>query len=255
MTFHVVIPARYGATRLPGKPLRLIAGKPMIEHVHQRAVDAGAASVVVATDDERVVQTVEAFGGVAALTRADHVSGTDRVAEVAARQGWTPDEVVVNLQGDEPRMPSHAIAAVAELLVARGTELATLATPITDPDELFSPHVVKVIVDDKDGARWFSRAPIPWVRDAFTPGSVPSELPSSVPFLRHLGLYAYRVEALRRITALPSHPHEEAERLEQLRALADGLGIAVHVLDEPPGHGVDTPEDLVRVEAAFAAEG
>ncbi len=254
MSFHVVIPARYGATRLPGKPLRLIAGRPMIEHVHRRAMAAGAASVVVATDDTRVVEAVEDFGGVAALTRADHASGTDRVAEVAARQGWTPDEVIVNVQGDEPRMPSAAIAAVAKLLEHRGTDMATLATPITDPAELFSPHVVKVVVDDRDGARWFSRAPIPWTRDAFTPGEVPEVLPAGVPFLRHLGLYAYRVDALRRITALPPHPHEEAERLEQLRALADGLSIAVHVLDEPPGHGVDTPEDLARVEALFAAE-
>jgi len=254
MAFHVVIPARYGATRLPGKPLRSIAGRPMIEHVHERAVEAGAASVVVATDDVRVMEAVEAFGGVAALTRADHASGTDRVAEVAARQGWPPGEVVVNLQGDEPRMPSAAITAVAELLQRRDTDMATLATPIDDPDELFSPHVVKVIVDDRDGARWFSRAPIPWVRDAFAPGEVPEVLPAGVPFLRHLGLYAYRVEALRRITALSSHLHEEAERLEQLRALADGMSIAVHVLAERPGHGVDTPEDLARVDALFAAE-
>ncbi|MEM6789307.1 MAG: 3-deoxy-manno-octulosonate cytidylyltransferase [Myxococcota bacterium] len=255
MAFHVVIPARYGASRLPGKPLLDIAGRPMIEHTYRRAVASGAASVVVATDDERIRDAVVGFGGRVAMTRSDHPSGTDRVAEVTAAEGWARDAVVVNVQGDEPRMPPDAIADVAHLTRARGTELATLATPITTPEELFSPHVVKVVVDDHDCAGWFSRAPIPWVRDAFAAdGAAPSVLPEGVPFLRHLGLYAYRVDALLRLTSLPPHPHEQAERLEQLRALADGLRIAVHVVAEPPGHGVDTPEDLERVRALFISE-
>lgn len=252
--FRVVIPSRYGASRLPGKPLRQIAGRPMIEHVVRRGRESGAASVVVATDDERIEKAVQSFGGEAWMTSPDHASGTDRLAEVAARAGWSDDTVVVNLQGDEPCMPATAIRRVAALLDERPEAgVATCATPIREPAELFDPSVVKVVVDDGGLARWFSRAPIPWVRDRFAPGVVPTELPAGVPFLRHLGLYAYRVGVLRRLCAAPPHAHERAESLEQLRALCLGIEIAVAILAEAPGPGVDTEADLARAEAVLAA--
>lgn len=246
--FHVVIPSRYAATRLPGKPLRLIAGKPMIEHVYARGAASGAASVCVATDDERIVSAVEGFGGRAVMTRTDHLSGTDRLFEVAERDGHPDDAILVNLQGDEPCMDPNAVRRVATL-VDEG--IATLATPIRSPEDLFSPSVVKAIVDDAGLARWFSRAPIPWVRAVFDAG-MPETLPAAVPFLRHLGIYAYRVGALRRLCSAPAHPHELAESLEQLRALALGIPIRVGVVDEAPGHGVDTEADLQRAEALLA---
>ncbi len=247
--FHVVIPSRYAATRLPGKPLRLIAGKTMIEHVYRRAAASGAASVCVATDDERIVAEVERFGGRAQQTRPDHPSGTDRVFEVAERDGLPDDAIVVNLQGDEPCMDPQAVQRTASLVGLDG--IATLATPIRSPAELFASSVVKVVVDDAGLARWFSRAPIPWVRGVFDDG-IPDSLPAGVPFLRHLGIYGYRVGALRRLCRAPAHPHEQAECLEQLRALALGIPIHVGVVDEAPGHGVDTEDDLRRVEALLA---
>lgn len=254
--FRVVIPSRYGASRLPGKPLRLLAGRPMIEHVWRRGCESGAASVIVATDDERIQRAVQAFGGEAWMTSPEHASGTDRLAEVADRAGWRDDTVVVNLQGDEPCMPASAIQRVAALLAERPEAgLSTCATPIRTPGELFDPSVVKVVLDDSGLARWFSRAPFPWVRDRFVPGVVPAELPPDVPFLRHLGLYGYRVGVLRRLCASPPHAHERAESLEQLRALCLGIGIAVASLAEIPGHGVDTEADLARAEAVLAARG
>lgn len=247
--FHVVIPSRYAASRLPGKPLRLIAGRPMIEHVHRRGIESGATSVCVATDDERIRAAVQSFGGKAHMTSPDHQSGTDRLAEVAGIEGFADDAIVVNLQGDEPCIDPLAVAHVAAILARDGGDIATLATPIGSSAELFSPDVVKVIVDDAGLARWFTRAPVPWVRGAFEAARVPpGELPEGVPFLRHLGLYAYRVSVLRRICAAPPHPHELAESLEQLRALAMGLTIRIGVLDEAPGHGVDTEADLARAE-------
>ncbi len=238
--FRVVIPSRYGASRLPGKPLRLIAGRPMIEHVVRRGRESGAASVVVATDDERIEKAVQAFGGEAWMTSPDHASGTDRLAEVAARAGWPDDTVVVNLQGDEPCMPASAIRRVAALLDERPEAgVATCATPIREPAELFDPSVVKVVVDDGGLARWFSRAPIPWVRDRFAPGVVPTAI-----------VHAVSEDGL---GAAPSHAHERAESLEQLRALCVGIGIAVAILAEAPGPGVDTEADLARAEAVLAA--
>jgi 3-deoxy-manno-octulosonate cytidylyltransferase (CMP-KDO synthetase) len=226
----------------------------MIEHVCRRGRESGAASVIVATDDERIQEAVQSFGGDAWMTSRDHACGTDRLAEVADRAGWPDDTVVVNLQGDEPCMPASAIRRVAALLEERPEAgVATCATPIRDPGELFDPSVVKVVVDDGGLARWFSRAPIPWVQGRFAPGVVASELPPDVPFLRHLGLYAYRVGVLRRLCAAPPHAHERAESLEQLRALCMGVGIAVAILAEIPGHGVDTEADLARAEAVLAA--
>jgi len=261
LDFHIVIPSRYAATRLPGKPLRLIAGKPMVEHVYRRGQQSGATSVSVACDDERILTTVEGFGGRAHMTSQDHASGTDRLAEVARIEGWSDDALVVNLQGDEPCMDPEAVREVARLLADHGDGgIATLATPIHTPAELFAPDVVKVVVDDDGLARWFSRAPIPWLRGVFgsmTPaaGEPPAELPADVPFLRHLGIYAYRVGVLRRLCAAAPHPHELAESLEQLRALAMGIAIRVGVLAAAPGHGVDTEADLARAEAMLTASG
>lgn len=246
--FRVVIPARYGSTRLPAKPLVAIAGRPMIAHVLDRARESGAGEVLVATDDERIRDAVEAAGGTAVMTSPDHSSGTDRLAEVAEIRQWAEDAVVVNLQGDEPAMPGAMVAAVAGAL--RGNPdagIATLATPIRELGDLLDPNVVKVVLTDRDRALYFSRAPIPWVRGGFG-----DELPDGVPFLRHLGLYAYRVGVLRRLADEPSRPVEQAESLEQLRALALGLAIHVTVVHEAPGHGVDTEADLARVERELA---
>ncbi len=244
--FVVVIPARMASTRLPGKPLRLLAGEPMVVHVWRRAQAAGAAQVIVAHDDERIGDAIRAVGGEAMLTRADHVSGSDRLAEVATTLGWSDDTLVVNLQGDEPQMPATAVAEVARLLARTpGAGIATLAAPITHGDELRDPAAVKVVLDDAGLACAFSRAPIPWVRDAFAAG-VPDELPGGVRFLRHLGLYAYRAGDLRRLCAAPPHPWELAESLEQLRALAHGIRIVVGVLAHAPAAGVDTEADLAR---------
>lgn len=256
MTFKVVIPARIGSTRLPGKPLRLIAGRPMIEHVWQRATESGAAEVLVATDDDQIRAAVERFGGRALMTSPDHPSGTDRLAEVVARLGWPDDAIVVNLQGDEPCMDPAAVRRVADLLSEGQGGMATLATPIHDPAELFDPAVVKVVVDAAGLARWFSRAPIPWVRGHFAPGAAPpAGLPPEIPFLRHLGLYAYRAGILRQLCALPVQPYERAECLEQLRALIMGIPIHIAILDKAPGHGVDTEADLARAEAVLSRRG
>lgn len=252
MSFLVVIPSRFHATRLPGKPLRIIAGRPLVEHVWRRALESGATTVIVATDDERIRSAIVGLGGQAWMTAPELPSGTDRVADVAARAGWSDDEIVVNLQGDEPCMPPDAIRAVAAALLDRGDAgIATVATPIRESRELFDPAVVKIVVDDAGLARWFSRAPIPWVRGRFEP-SATAELPPGVPFLRHVGLYAYRVGVLRAVSAAAPHAHELAESLEQLRALCMGIGICVETLDGPFGPGVDTEADLARAEAALA---
>lgn len=247
--FTVAIPARYGSERLPGKPLRAIAGRPMIEHVVRRAVDAGAAEVWVATDDERIAAAARAAGARAALTSPACASGTDRIAALAEHVGWSDDRIVVNLQGDEPAMPPALVRLVAGELAARpDVGIATVAVPVRAPAELFDPNAVKVVCADDGRALWFSRAPIPWVRGAFALGAAPDELPAGVPFLRHVGLYAYRVGDLRRLAALPPHPLETAERLEQLRALAAGVGVYVARADAAPPAGVDVPEDIARVE-------
>ncbi|MFP6684263.1 MAG: 3-deoxy-manno-octulosonate cytidylyltransferase [Polyangiaceae bacterium] len=254
--FYVVIPSRFGSTRLEGKPLRLLAGLPMIEHVWRRAQAAGAAEVIVATDDERIRSTVQEFGGVARMTSSDHPSGTDRLAEVARAEGWADDVVVVNLQGDEPCVPGELVAAVARALFEHpNAGVATMATPVRDATELFDPNVVKVVCNDEGLASYFSRAPIPWVRDDFDPLAIAggeAELPDGTVFLRHIGMYAYRVGALRRIARAPVAATEQAERLEQLRALALGIPIHVTVVKDAPLAGVDTEEDLARLEQVLA---
>jgi len=244
--FRVVIPARYASTRLPGKPLRMIAGRPMILHVLDRAREAGAAEVIVATDDERIAAACRAAGADVQMTDPSHPSGTDRLAEVVAGRGFLDDDLIVNVQGDEPLIAPANIAQVARLLGATpAAAIATLATPLASAEDFLDPNVVKVVCRADGLALYFSRAPIPWPRDARLAG----DIASAHGALRHVGLYAYRVAALRRLAALAPTPLESSERLEQLRALEHGLAIAVAVAAEPLGHGVDTEADLERVEA------
>lgn len=232
--FTVVIPARLGSSRLPGKPLADIHGRPMLAWVYQRASLSGAAEIIVATDDRRVVDACAAFGARALLTRDDHASGTDRIAEVAERCGWEDDHIVVNVQGDEPLIPPVLISQAAELAARdRDAAIATLVTPIFTEEERRNPNVVKVVLDRQGRALYFSRAPIPWPRDGGMPQS-----------FRHVGIYAYRVSALRVLTAAGPCVLEEVEKLEQLRALWLGLGIAVAEAVEIPPPGVDTEEAL-----------
>lgn len=252
MEFRVVIPARYASTRLPGKPLVEIAGKPLVRHVHQRAVESAAAEVVVATDDERVAEAARGFGAHVCATGSHHHSGSDRIAEVLEKLAWPEDTCVVNLQGDEPCMPSALINQVAEDLQEHpAAAMATLAGSIADCTQLFDPHVVKVVTDAEGYALYFSRAPIPWHREEFLKGEVP--LPKSVEFRRHIGLYAYRAGFLRRYVNWTPPPVEIAESLEQLRVLWNGERIHVSRAVREPGPGVDTRDDVVIVEALLAA--
>jgi 3-deoxy-manno-octulosonate cytidylyltransferase (CMP-KDO synthetase) len=250
--FTAIIPARYASTRLPGKPLADIGGKPMVVRVAERAAAAGADRVIVATDDARIQAAVEAHGIAACLTATDHATGTDRLAEAAQQLGLPDDAIVVNVQGDEPLLSPALIRAVADLLAAHpDAAIATACHPITDPAEAFNPNVVKVVLDAKGHALYFSRATIPWARDAFA-GSR-GDLPQGLPLYRHYGLYAYRVRFLRAFPALAPAPIERFEALEQLRALWHGFRIIVEVTTRTPAPGVDTPEDLDRVRALFAA--
>jgi len=249
--FRIVIPARYASTRLPGKPLRLIGTRPLIEHVYRRAAGAGAHEVIVATDDERIAAACRGFGAAVELTDPAHPSGTDRLAEVAHSRGWSDDAIVVNVQGDEPLLPPANVAQVAALLAAEpGAALATLATPLRSLHEHLDPDVVKVVCDRRGYALYFSRAPIPWCRDGARAGLASQTRHDGA--LRHIGLYAYRVATLKRIGALPPAALEACERLEQLRALANGLAIAVAVAAEAPGPGVDTEADLEAVTRLLA---
>ncbi|WP_411850563.1 3-deoxy-manno-octulosonate cytidylyltransferase [Stenotrophomonas sp. LGBM10] len=250
--FVVAIPARYASTRLPGKPLRLIGGEPMVLRVAQRALLAGAREVWVATDDARIASALAGLDGVrVAMTAGDHVSGTDRLAECAQQAGWDDDTVVVNLQGDEPFAPAEGIRAVAEALVCSGAVMSTLATPIEDADTLFDPNVVKVVRRGNLDALYFSRAPIPWHRDAFAQSR---QTLSGPHWLRHIGIYGYRAGFLRQFAALPPGTLEHLESLEQLRVLEAGhrLTVALSPAVFPPG--IDTPEDLDRAEAWWSAQ-
>lgn len=251
--FRVVIPARYASSRLPGKPLADLGGAPMIVRVLERARRSGAEEVVVATDDERVLTAVTDAGGDARMTSPDHRSGTDRLAEIAKGAGWADDAIVVNLQGDEPLLPPELPAQLAGALAAHpNAGIATMVVPITAPEELFTPSAVKAVLDDRGFALTFSRAPVPWARDAFADGP-PTVLPEGVPFLRHLGLYAYRVGTLKALAAAPPSAIERAESLEQLRAMSMGTRIHCTVLDAAPPPGIDTPSDLERTRAALAS--
>jgi len=246
--FEVVIPARYGSSRLPGKPLLDIGGAPMVVQVARRAEASGARSVVVATDDARIAQAATAHGFEAVMTSVEHPSGTDRIAEVAALRGWTDDRVVVNVQGDEPLIDPDLIAQVAATLAAAaGSAMATVCCPLVDAAEFANPNVVKVVLDASSHALYFSRAGIPFARDAFR--TDPGRLPPELPAYRHIGLYAYRAGFLRAYRDLAPAPIERFEALEQLRALWHGFRIAVHASAVAPPAGVDTEDDLARVRA------
>ena len=250
--FTVVIPARYASTRLPGKPLQDIAGKPMIQHVWEQARRSTAQRVVVATDDARIVEACQAFGAEVLLTRVDHNSGTDRLAEVASQLGLPADAIVVNVQGDEPLIPPAIIDQVAANLAAHPEAgIATLAEPIRDVQTLFNPNVVKVAADLDGLALTFSRAPLPWARDAFAASR--DQLPAGVPYRRHIGIYAYRAGFLHDFVAWGPCWLENTECLEQLRALWHGVRIHVADAQEAPPAGVDTPEDLERVRRLLGA--
>jgi len=247
VSFTVLVPARLASTRLPRKPLADIAGLPMVVRVAQRAALSGAAAVVVAADDAEIVRACEAHGVRALLTRADHATGSDRLAEACALLGLDGNDAVVNVQGDEPLIDPALIDACAALLNSRpDCVMGTAAHPIDDASEFDNPNVVKVVLDAAGRALYFSRAPIPWWRDGRVAGKA---LPTSAPVLRHVGLYAYRAGFLRRFPSLPASPLEAVESLEQLRVLWHGEHIAVHVSAQRPGPGVDTPEDLARVRA------
>lgn len=260
--FNVVIPARYPSTRLPGKPLADIGGSPMIVRVVRQALAAGAARVIVATDDARVVDAVEAAGCEARLTRTDHASGSDRVMEVVDAEGWADDALVLNVQGDEPLLPARVIAALAEAMHQRpDLSVGTMSEQLSDPRLLFDPNVVKVVCAADGRALYFSRAPIPYARDAFVAGQVseipgelhaPASLPAEVLWTRHIGLYAYRVRALRQFVKWPIGLLERAESLEQLRLLEHGVPLLVVPTPLPVPGGVDTPADLERVRAIIA---
>ncbi|HEX7370438.1 MAG TPA: 3-deoxy-manno-octulosonate cytidylyltransferase [Rhodanobacteraceae bacterium] len=248
--FIVAIPARYGSTRLPGKPLRLLGGEPLIVHVARRARAAGAEGVVVATDDPRIAEALTRSDIEVCMTRADHASGSDRLAECAARLDWPDDAIVVNLQGDEPFAPVADIRAVADVLATDDASMATLATPIESAELWFDPNCVKVVRDLRGHALYFSRAPVPWARDVLAHDR--THLPEGLQVLRHIGIYAYRAGFLRQFANLPATPLERAESLEQLRALEHGFAIAVRLAPEPFPPGVDTEADLARAEQALA---
>lgn len=253
MGFTVLIPARLASTRLPDKPLADIAGKPMVVRVAERARRSGATRVVVAADSAAIVSACEAHGVEAVLTAAEHPSGTDRLAEASRKLALPDDEVVVNVQGDEPLIDPALVDAVAQLLVDRpGAPMGTAAHPLHDVAEFTNPNVVKVVTDANGLALYFSRAPIAWWRDGFASGV--RALPDPAP-LRHVGIYAYRAGFLREFPSMQQAPLERLESLEQLRALWHGHRIAVHVTQHAPGPGVDTPEDLARVRALFQRPG
>ncbi len=241
--FRVVIPARYASTRLPGKPLRLLQGKPLLQWVHQVALQAGPDEVLIATDDERIDRAARAFGARTILTSTNHASGTDRLAEVAVHNGWSAEDIVVNLQGDEPLMPAGLLRQVSSLLQQwPEAAIATLAVPIQSQQEFQEPAAVKVVIDAQGRALYFSRAAIPFDRDA------PTEFSTA---LRHVGLYAYRVRSLLSIAALAPSRYEQVEKLEQLRVLEAGLEIRVGIATETPGPDVNTEADLDHVSAVL----
>lgn len=247
MSFVAIIPARYSSTRLPGKPLKDINGKPMVVHVLERARESGAERIIVATDHEDVARAVEAAGGEVCMTRADHQSGTERLAEVIEKCRFSDDTVIVNVQGDEPMIPPVIIRQVAENLTNSQAGMATLAVPIDSAEEAFNPNAVKVVMDAQGYALYFSRATIPWDRDRFAQ----SREKIGDTFLRHIGIYGYRAGFIRRYISWEPSQLEQIEMLEQLRVLWNGEKIHVAVAKEIPGTGVDTPEDLDRVRQAM----
>ncbi|NVK43598.1 MAG: 3-deoxy-manno-octulosonate cytidylyltransferase [Oceanospirillaceae bacterium] len=254
MSFSVIIPARYGSSRFPGKPLADIAGKPMVQHVYERACQSDASRVLVATDDDRIADAARGFGAEVCLTSADHPSGTDRLQEVVSRLGFGSDEIVVNVQGDEPLVPPSIINQVAANLAANPQAgIATLSEPIEDVAGMLNPNIVKVVTDRFGMALYFSRATIPWPRDAFAAGQPRDDLPAGFSWQRHIGIYGYRVQLLNDFVQWPPAAVENTECLEQLRALWNGARIHVAEAQELPPPGVDTPEDLERLRALLGA--
>lgn len=252
MNFKAVIPARYASTRLPGKPLLDIAGRPMVVHVVERALESGADEVWVATDSVDIADAVRAHGHQVCMTSPDHPSGTDRIAEVAGMRGWGDSEIVVNVQGDEPLIEPSLIREVAQQLHDRPqAAIATACHAIHNRDDHFNPNVVKVVADHEGYALYFSRAPIPYARDAFTASS--GEFPGGLPAYRHIGIYAYRASFLHVYKQLQPCAIEQFEALEQLRALWHGYRIGVAVVADAPAAGVDTAEDLERVRRLVSA--
>lgn len=251
MGFKVVIPARFGSSRLPGKPLLDIAGRPMVAHVVERACQSGAEEVLIATDDERIAAAVQGMGAEVVMTSANHPSGTDRLQEVAQKKGWSDDTIIVNVQGDEPLIPPAVINQVARNIEASSAAgIATLAETLTSVEQLFNPNIVKLVRDVNDFALYFSRAPMPWARDAFAKDK--TVLPALDVYFRHLGIYAYRVGFLHAYVGWPPAVIEQVEALEQLRALYNGVKIHVGVAEVEIPQGVDTAEDLERIRALFA---
>ncbi len=247
--FHIVIPARFAASRLPGKPLLAIGGRPLVQWVWQCAKASGAASVIVATDDVRIFDAATRFGADCLMTSTRHASGTDRIAEVARARGFASGDIVVNLQGDEPLMPAAVIGEVAEALHARPEiDIASAVAPILSLAEFLDTSCVKALRARDGHALYFSRAPVPWPRDSVTAGQ-PTQFAGA---WRHIGIYAYRVRSLLQFASWPPTPLEEAERLEQLRALENGMRIHLVTFPKAPPAGVDTPEDLERVRASLA---
>jgi len=248
--FRVVIPARYQSSRLPGKPLLEIAGKPMIEHVYRQAEKSHAEEIIVATDDQRIADVVIGFGGNACMTSDTHQSGTDRLAEVVSIKQWADDDIIVNVQGDEPEMPALLISQVAEDMAShKDAVMTTLSVPIENFDDVVDPNVVKVVTDQAGYAQYFSRAPVPWHRNDFNEGL---KQPVSLElFARHIGLYAYRAGFLNEFVNWSAAPTEQVESLEQLRVLWHGRKIHVSTAKASPGIGVDTQADLDRVNELF----
>lgn len=251
MPFRVIIPARYASSRFPGKPLADLAGRAMVLHVCERAAASGAQAVTVATDDARIADAVRAGGHTALMTRVDHASGTDRLAEAVEKLALADDEIIVNVQGDEPLIDPGLIAQVAEALDSRSDAVVSTAChPMRDAQDIFNPNVVKVVLDAKGYALYFSRAPIPWARDAYAGGG--REPPAGLPCYRHAGIYGYRAGFLRRYAGLAPSPLEHFEALEQLRVLWHGYRIAVSVSEREVPPGVDTPQDLDKIRRLIA---
>ena len=248
--FYVVIPARYASTRLPGKPLLDIAGKPMVAWVVERAMQSGAAEVIVATDDIRILEAVNQHGYQAVMTCENHVSGTDRIAEVALNQGWQDDAIIVNVQGDEPLIEPALISQVATAL-ANSAEavMSTACYPIAHKSDFLNPNVVKVVLDQHQNALYFSRAPIPYPRDSITDAT----LANNIPAYRHIGIYAYKAKFLKEYATIQPAAIEQFESLEQLRVLYQGYKITVTICKNAPATGVDTEEDIINVRNLIKA--
>jgi 3-deoxy-manno-octulosonate cytidylyltransferase (CMP-KDO synthetase) len=254
--FKIVIPARYASSRLPGKPLIPIAGKPMIQHTFERACQCSADEVLIATDDKRIAEAASAFTENIVMTSPEHNSGTERLSEVVEKKQWSDDTIIVNVQGDEPLvLPEHIVLVAEALNASEKAGLSTLATPVRSVAEVFDPNVVKVVMDHSGHALYFSRAMMPWSRDSFKPAAIEQQSINALPegsWYRHIGMYAYRAKTLKQYMSLKPCMLEQTESLEQLRVLYHGISIHVSVVHEQPGHGVDVEADIAKVEKILA---